>query len=266
MAGDDESPLGGAGLRDRKLVRAGDTVRRPAGHWTGSVHHLLRHLRAAGFALAPEPLGIDQAGREVLGYLPGRDQGWPFIPEILSLAGAAELGGLAAGLRGALASYRCPPSARWQFADGAPGPGEAMQHGDLGPWNLLWGQDGRLGGVLDWDFAQPGDPWFDTGHLAWFAVPLMDDEPARARGFPGPPDRTARLAAFAAGTGVSEARLLGLVLRAQAEFRRRVIARGSSPGSPWADFYRRGFHERAAADRDWTLSQFGGRLPSAEEC
>ncbi|MDR0342493.1 MAG: aminoglycoside phosphotransferase family protein, partial [Nocardiopsaceae bacterium] len=190
--GEPESPLRGAGLQDRRLVRAGGTVRRPAGPWTASVHHLLGQLRAQGLELVPRPLGRDQAGREVLSYLPGRDQGWPFIPEILAPAGAAELGRVAARLRRAFAGYRCPPDARWQFAAGAPGPGEAIQHGDLGPWNLLWGDDGRVSGVLDWDYAQPGDPWFDTGHLAWFTVPLMDDERARARGFPAPPDRAAR--------------------------------------------------------------------------
>jgi hypothetical protein len=256
-----EVPISGAGLQDQRVVRVGDTVRRPAGPWTLSVHHLLRYLREHDFGLAPEPLGIDHAGRDVLSYVEGREQGWPFIPEIVSTSGAGRLGRLAARLRTALAAYPCPPGAQWQFARGTPGPGQAMQHGDLGPWNLLWDADGAVTAVLDWDFAQPGDPWFDTGHLAWFALPLMDDDRARSRGFPRPPDRPGRLAAFASGTGLREEEVLGLALQAQAEYERRVIARGSSAGSPWEAYFELGLHQAAAADRLWTAAHFGSARP-----
>ncbi|MFI6074894.1 hypothetical protein ACIA5C_25365 [Actinoplanes sp. NPDC051343] len=30
-----------------------------------------------------------------------------------------------------------------------PAPGESMQHGDLGPWNLLWGPTSAVTGVID---------------------------------------------------------------------------------------------------------------------
>ena len=247
--------MDGAGLQDRHLVRVGDTVRRPSGPWTSSVQHLLRYLRERGFDLAPEPLGIDEVGREVLIYIDGRDQGWPFIPEILDAMGAESLGDLAARLRSVLASYKCPPTARWQFAAGAPGPGQAMQHGDLGPWNLLWGNDGQIAGVLDWDFAQPGNPWYDIGYLAWFTVPLMDDHRARARGFPAPPDRLSRLDAFAAASGLTRDSALRAALDAQAEYQQRVICRRLD-GGPWAHFYQRGFHEHAATDHAWTIAHF----------
>ena len=91
MGDDAEAPVPGAGLNDRAIVRAGDTVRRPAGRWTGSVQHMLRWLREHGFDLAPQPLGIDSADREVIAFIEGRDQGWPFIPEILSAGGAESL-------------------------------------------------------------------------------------------------------------------------------------------------------------------------------
>jgi hypothetical protein len=100
--------------------------------------------------VVPEPLGIDSSGREVLAFVVGRDQGWPFIPEILADEGAERLGQLAERLRAALWRYPCPAGARWQLTDGPPGPGQAVQHGDLGPWNLLWGSDGQVAGVLDW--------------------------------------------------------------------------------------------------------------------
>ena len=51
-------------------MRVGDTVRRRAGPWTPAVHALLRYLEAAGFE-APRVRGIDERGREILGYIPG---------------------------------------------------------------------------------------------------------------------------------------------------------------------------------------------------
>lgn len=44
------------------VVRVGDTVRRPVGPWTPSVHALLEHLEAAGFDGAPRVFGIDEQG------------------------------------------------------------------------------------------------------------------------------------------------------------------------------------------------------------
>lgn len=107
-----DSPLRGSGLQDRGIERVGDTVRRPAGPWTGSVHQLLHHVREQGFDLAPEPIGIDSQGREIMSWIEGRDQGWPFIPEIESTEGAQHLGELATRLRSALAEYTCDERAR----------------------------------------------------------------------------------------------------------------------------------------------------------
>jgi hypothetical protein len=52
-------------------TRCGDTVRRPTGFWSPSVHALLRHLDEAGFSGAPRFLGIDAQGREMLTYVHG---------------------------------------------------------------------------------------------------------------------------------------------------------------------------------------------------
>ena len=64
-----EIPLAGGSMT--AVVRVGDTVRRAAGPWTPTIHALLRHVRAAGFTAAPEPLGLDEQGREILSFLPG---------------------------------------------------------------------------------------------------------------------------------------------------------------------------------------------------
>src|SRR6476620_8206341 len=81
------------GGNSNTVVRVGTTVRRPTGPWTPAVHVLLRTLRAAGVHEVPEPLGMDEHGREVLSFLPG-DVGnyplpaWLWAPTILDDAGA----------------------------------------------------------------------------------------------------------------------------------------------------------------------------------
>ncbi len=55
-----------AGGRNDGATRVGNSVRRRTGQHTPAVHALLRHLHAVGFTRAPEVLGIDEQGREVL--------------------------------------------------------------------------------------------------------------------------------------------------------------------------------------------------------
>src|ERR1700750_1023228 len=56
-----EHPLGGGNVA-AGVVRVGDTVRKPAGFWTPAVDALLTHVRRAGFAGAPRPLGRGARG------------------------------------------------------------------------------------------------------------------------------------------------------------------------------------------------------------
>lgn len=251
-----ETALAGAALKDRGVVRVGGTVRRPWGSWTPSVHELLQHLRAVGFREAPAPLGSDDRGREVLEYVPGEDSGWPFRAVVQRTEGALALGELVRRLRLALASFRCPADAVWQFGQGAPGTGQQLQHGDLAPWNVLWA-GGRPICVIDWDLAGPDDPLTDTAFLAWFAVPFLDDDRARSRGFSGPPPpREERLDAYCAGAGVGRGELLDAVLDVQArrtELIRTLAGRGLEP---WVTLRRKRVDEADEHDRRWTSHIF----------
>src|SRR4051794_2358615 len=65
-------------------VRRGDTVLRQAGPWTPTIHALLEHVRERGVDWAPQPLGRDESGREVLSFLPGSVPGYPMPPEVWS--------------------------------------------------------------------------------------------------------------------------------------------------------------------------------------
>lgn len=43
----------------------------------------------------------------------------------------------------------------------------SLVHGDLGGPNMFWDSDGRLVGVIDWDWAAASDPAIDAGCLSW---------------------------------------------------------------------------------------------------
>src|SRR3954463_12721206 len=95
----DEVVLSGGNMTP--VARVGDTVRRAAGPWTPTIHALLRHIRAsgvelapeplglaarggAGFEPAPEPLGLDERGREIVSFRPGLVPTYPLPGFVLS--------------------------------------------------------------------------------------------------------------------------------------------------------------------------------------
>ena len=64
------------GLEIGRVVKVGQTVRCAAGPWTPTIQSLLSHLQRRGFP-SPQPLGLDDQGREVVGFLEGRASNWP---------------------------------------------------------------------------------------------------------------------------------------------------------------------------------------------
>jgi Ser/Thr protein kinase RdoA (MazF antagonist) len=77
-------------------------------------------------------------------------------------------------------------------------------HGDFGPWNVVW-RDGAPVGLLDFDFAGPGDRTLDVAYaLAYVAPFCSDDEATRWRAYPAPPDRAKRMSIFAEAYGLTD--------------------------------------------------------------
>ncbi len=237
----------GAGLVDRGISIANGIVRRPRGFWSDAVHDLLRWLGGAGFDLSPTPRGLDERF-EYLQFIDGADQGWPLLPFIQSLEGTRAAGSLARELESTLAAYRPVDGAVWHLAGSVQSRGP-VQHGDLGPWNLLWEPErGDICGVIDWDLAGPAPEGYDAGFLAWFMIPMMDDDRARERGFDIPIDRADRLRAFCDGYGMSCIDMLDRIVASQDEFRNRILS-ASEGGSPtYAALKQRGVAEQIRRD------------------
>jgi len=81
-------------LSQDQVICRGNEVHRPAGHWTKHVHKLLRHLREQGFFSAPEPLGFDKQGREIVSFIKGETSDTPLsqnAASVKALTSAAKL-------------------------------------------------------------------------------------------------------------------------------------------------------------------------------
>lgn len=195
---------------DRVLTRLGDAVRHPQHPWSAATRMLLDHLAEVGFPFSPRVLATT-VDHDLLSFIPGASgaDGW---------APAMDPDGLVAGAR-LLRSYHdamtgwTPPVAPEWF-DGSTGTGTAGQvvcHGDFGPWNIVWDGTSPVG-LLDFEYARPGDPLDDVAYACEYFVPFRDDaECLRWLRYPSPPIRRERLAIFAEAYGLTSA--AGLVDR-----------------------------------------------------
>lgn len=237
------------GLESGRVVRVGETVRREAGPWTATIQSLLTHLGAQGFP-CPRPLGLDRRGREMLSFLPGRASNWPWPPALIATEGAAKVGVFLRAYHDAVAGFEPPAPTPWRHGPQALKPGEIVLHGDFGPHNLIW--DGaQICGLIDFELARPGDPMEDAGFAVVRAAQLRPDQQTRAPGFATPPDRAARLAAFAEGYGCGRSELVEAARQAQLAEIERIVRFGGAGLEPWATFRRRGIEALARQELAW---------------
>jgi len=243
-----EIPLFGA-LVNGRVFKVGNTVRRPTGPWTPTIHALLAHLQSKGFP-SPKPLGFDSQGREVLSYLPGTCSIdlWPRA--LLATSGARQVGALLRAYHEAVADFAPPEPPIWRHGPQAIAPGEIVVHGDFGPHNLIWTDD-KLSGVIDFDIARPGQPEQDVVFAAVRAAHLRPDDTAKAVGFESIPDRRSRLEAFAEGYGTSAAEILERACAVREAELKRIERLGSADVEPWATFLRRGLNTWLAWELGW---------------
>jgi hypothetical protein len=153
------------------VVRIGDTVHRAAGPWTPTIQRLLNHVRARGVTEVPEPLGLDDQGREVVSFLPGDVPGWPAPEWLWSERVLADAGRLLRRFHDATAGFTTG-DAEWRLP--ATEPAEVICHNDAAPYNMVF-RDGRLVGLIDVDTASPGPRVQDLAYLAYRLAPLSGD-------------------------------------------------------------------------------------------
>lgn len=179
-------------------VRVGETVRRPAGRWTPTIHRLLEVLVAAGVEEVPRPLGTDEDGREVISYIPGETVGdsdrWP--DRARSDALVVEIGGLLRRVHDASRGFGNGDVVPWRLTDAAVNPGQVVCHNDVAPYNIVWRPQEGIAGLIDWDFAAPGDPREDLAYALWQFAPLQHPGLARRLGWDADVDALGRARAL----------------------------------------------------------------------
>jgi hypothetical protein len=193
-------PLTGHEGQPTAVVRHGDTVLRPAGPWTATVHALLNHLEKVGFTGSPCVVGdgYDDQGREVVTYIDG-----DFVhPHAWSDEGVWRAGRLLRDLHDATATFQPPANAVWRpwpFASDAPD--AIISHRDAGPWNTL-ARDGMPIGYIDWVSAGPANRIDEIAATAWWNAQLHDDDIAERQHLPDAATRANQLRLFVDGYGL----------------------------------------------------------------
>jgi hypothetical protein len=137
------------------IVRIGGTVRRPLKSNSLFVHELLLFLERQGFREAPQFLGIDEQGREILSYIQGHT---------LPGSGYKLSDGLLVKIAGLIRRFH-DLTAGSALAQGH----EIVAHGELGPHNTIF-QGNQPVGIIDWDDAAPGTRLRDFANAVWCYV------------------------------------------------------------------------------------------------
>lgn len=218
----------------RPVEVSAETVVRPAGPQSPTVHSFLRHLREKGLDCVPEPLSLSEE-TEVLGYLEGESggDGWKHQHDERGLRSAARL---LRRIHDASADWVPPQDAVFAAPPTAAG-GDVFVHGDPGPWNFVW-RDGEAVALIDWDFLHRAPRRDDVAYaLLWFA-PMRDDESSLEwHHFPQMPDRRARIDAFLEAYGmVADFDVADAVIRrrhATIEHVRSLAEQGVEPQRTW---------------------------------
>jgi phosphotransferase family enzyme len=226
-------------------LRIGDTVRRPTGPWTPAVHALLRHL-ANRVPHIPTVLGLDEQGREILSYLPGRviDP----LTDVLSPDQIVQVVRWTRALHAAVTDFTHPGPWRYFPIAGA----TLVGHNDIAPYNMCF-DHGQLAGVFDWDMSGPTTPLHELAFIAWNCVPLWRDA--------GPRYAAQRLATIATTYGGPSARQILLAVPGRISLMLDGIPVAAASGDPgMANLVALGEPERSRR----SLAGLVSRLPAIE--
>ena len=136
------------------------------------MHALLSHLLSVGFDGAPEPLGIDERGREVLSFVPGDVPVPPYPPWALRDETLASVARLVHRFHEAVQGFD-PAGHSWSSELADEDGGELVVHHDVCPENVVF-RDGEAVALLDFDFAGPGRALDDVASTISMWAPLRD--------------------------------------------------------------------------------------------
>ncbi len=165
-------PLSGGTANRGRVVRVGNTVRRPAAPCWRATHALLDHLAAVGFDGAPRILATGPA-TETLTYIEGRAAVPPLTDELLTDAALVSVADLLCRYHRAASSFN-PAGRTWPRPVPARYRTGLVSHNDVYPANLVFRGE-RAVALIDFDLAGPGGAAWDFAAAARSFVPLLDE-------------------------------------------------------------------------------------------
>lgn len=168
-----EEQLDGGIANADKVVRIGQHVLRPSSPHTESIHALLRAVRHAGFEGVPQPVGIDDDGRERLEFIERDVPLTPYPDWSQSDMALASIAGLLRQFHDAARTFD-PQAATWNDALADRIGGTLVCHNDVEPSNVVF-RDGVAIAFIDFEFAAPGRAVYDLAQLARLCIPIEDD-------------------------------------------------------------------------------------------
>lgn len=245
-----EQPLYGGIANRGRIIRIGDTVRRPMRPTSAATHALLRHLETVGFGGAPRLLGVDEQGREVLSYIEGEAvvppyPGWAMTdPALASVARLLrDYHDATLGFRADLHEWSDAVPRRFR-SDGV------TSHNDPNLDNVVF-RDGQAVALIDFDLASPGSRAWDVACAARLWAPLRSDvdipDARRGAGI----ERFRRFV-DAYGLADDERALVIDAVPATHDWCYAIVAQGAESGSEgFADYWWHGGADRAARTRHW---------------
>ena len=169
---DGGQPLRGGTANRGRVVRVGDTVRRPAAPCWRATHALLDHLARVGFDGAPRVLATGPAS-ETLSYVEGRAAVPPLAADTLTDNALVSVADLLRRYHQAAASFD-PAGYDWPRPVPARYRTGLVSHNDVYPANLVF-RGGRAVALIDFDLAGPGSAAWDFAAAARSLVPLLDE-------------------------------------------------------------------------------------------
>ena len=242
------------------VTRRGDVVYRSGGPWSVAVQDMLAHLQRRGFTYAPAPLGIDEHGREMIAFLPGAVMWRPWRPVMFTDHALVQAATILRALHDATRDLTYPPETVWRTGTAGKQPGQVIRHGDLGPWNMLWEGD-TITGLIDWDFAEPGEAITDLAQMALYCVPLRGEAHWRECGFPERPRFRHRVDVLCQAYGAfTVPEVVREIVRLQRAAMADIESRTAQGLYPWTMFRDNGEVAHTQAEIDWLQEEF----PDAE--
>ncbi|RUT03404.1 hypothetical protein DSM106972_050430 [Dulcicalothrix desertica PCC 7102] len=213
-----------------RIVRVGDTVRRPLNINSTFVHKFLQYLENINFDASPRFLGIDEQKREIISYIEGD------VPLNLGYYSDEQLI-VAAKL------IRCFHDAtqRCSLANSK----EIICHNDLSPCNFVFIDDMPTS-IIDFDMAAPGTRIFDLAYAAWLWLDIGNEEISAE-------DQKRRLVVFTKAYGTSE---INLLIEAMTKRQTILIEEGHRRQKPCMVKW-------AKSALQWTKSEFSHLISTA---